>query len=30
VLVLCQSNDLDLEQNEPVLRAICASMRVEE
>jgi hypothetical protein len=30
VLVLCQSNDLELEQNEPVLRAICASMRVEE
>jgi hypothetical protein len=30
VLVMCQSNDLDLEQNEPILRAICASMRVEE
>jgi hypothetical protein len=30
VLVMCQSNDLELEQNEPVLRAICASMRVEE
>jgi hypothetical protein len=30
VLVLCQSNDLELDQNEPVLRAICASMRVEE
>jgi hypothetical protein len=30
VLVMCQSNDLELEQNEPILRAICASMRVEE
>jgi hypothetical protein len=30
VLVLCQSSDLDLETNEPVLRAICASLRVEE
>ncbi len=30
VLVLCQTNDLELEQNGPVLRAICASLRVEE
>src|SRR5260370_18997162 len=30
VLVLCQSNDLELEQNEPVLRAICASILAEE
>jgi hypothetical protein len=30
VLVLCQSTDLELEQNEPLLRAICVSMRVEE
>ena len=30
VLVMCQSNDLELEQNEPIIRAICASMRVEE
>jgi hypothetical protein len=30
VLVLCQTNDLELEQSEPVLRAICASLEVEE
>jgi hypothetical protein len=29
-LVMCQENDLELEKNGPVLRAICASMRVEE
>ena len=29
VLVLCQSSDLDLEQNEPVLRAVCASLRAQ-
>jgi hypothetical protein len=28
VLVLCQFNDLEEEKNEPVLRAICASMEV--
>jgi hypothetical protein len=30
VLVLCQLNDLELEQHEPVLRAICASLTVAE
>ena len=30
VLVLCQTNDMDLERSEPVLRAICASMEVDE
>jgi hypothetical protein len=30
VLVLCQCTDIELGQNEPVLRAICASLRVEE
>lgn len=30
VLILCQMNDLELDRNEPVLRAICASMRVDE
>jgi hypothetical protein len=30
VLVLCQTNDLELEQYEPILRAICASLVVEE
>jgi hypothetical protein len=30
VLVLCQTNDLELENSEPVLRAICASMEVDE
>jgi hypothetical protein len=30
VLLLCQTNDLELEQYEPVLRSICASLLVEE
>lgn len=30
LLVLCQSSDLDLELYEPALRAICASLKVEE
>jgi len=30
VLVLWQVNDLDLDQAEPVLKAICASLRVDE
>ncbi len=30
VLVLCQTNDLELEEYEPILRAICASLTVEE
>jgi hypothetical protein len=30
ILVMCQTNDLEMEQNEPVLRAICASLAVEE
>jgi hypothetical protein len=30
LLVLCQTNDLELEQYEPILRAICASLKVEE
>jgi hypothetical protein len=30
VLVLCQINDLELETNEPVLRAMCASLEVDE
>jgi hypothetical protein len=30
VLVLCQSNDLELEQNEPILRAMCASLEVDD
>jgi hypothetical protein len=30
LLVLCQTNDLELEEYEPVLRAICASLAVEE
>jgi hypothetical protein len=30
VLVLCQSCDLDMEESEPVLRAICKSLEVEE
>jgi hypothetical protein len=29
-LVMCQGNDLEMDKNGPVLRAICASMRVEE
>ena len=28
VLVLCQTNDLEMEKNEPVLRAICASLEL--
>jgi len=30
ILVLCQTNDLELEQYEPVLRAMCASLEVED
>ena len=30
VLVLCQINDLELEKNEPVLRAISASLKVDD
>lgn len=30
LLVMWQANDLELEKNEPVLRAICASLQVEE
>src|ERR1051326_7034684 len=30
VLVMCQFNDLESEKNEPVLRAICASLEVED
>jgi len=30
VLVLCQANDLELEQHEPVLRAICESLEVDQ
>ena len=30
VLVLCQLNDLELQTTGPVLRAICASLRVED
>jgi len=30
VLVLCQVNDTELEEYEPILRAICASLKVEE
>jgi hypothetical protein len=30
VLLLCQFNDLEGEKNEPVLRAICKSLQVEE
>ena len=30
VLLLCQLNDLESETNEPILRAICASIEVEE
>ena len=29
VLLLCQFNDLETDRNEPVLRAICASLEVE-
>ncbi len=30
LLLLCQCNDLELEQYEPILRGICASLAVEE
>ena len=30
VLVLCQINDLEQEKNEPILRAICASLEVDD
>jgi hypothetical protein len=30
VVVLCQTNDLELERNEPILRAICASLQVDD
>jgi len=30
MLLLCQFNDLESEKNEPVLRAICASLEVED
>jgi hypothetical protein len=30
VLVLCQVNDLELDTNEPLLRAICASIQVDD
>jgi|SRR4051794_6663553 len=30
LLLLCQSSDLELAANEPVLRAICASLEVDE
>jgi hypothetical protein len=30
IVVLCQVNDLELETNEPVLRAICASLEVDD
>lgn len=30
LLILCQTNDLELETAEPVFRAICASLRVDE
>ncbi len=30
LLVLCQANDLELEETEPVLRAICKSMQVDQ
>ena len=30
VLVLCQTSDLELEKNGPVLKAICASLEVED
>ena len=30
LLVLCQANDLELEQNEPILRAMCASLEVDD
>jgi hypothetical protein len=30
ILVLCQASDLELETQEPVLRAICASLRTDD
>src|SRR5438876_10699944 len=30
VLLMCQLNDLETEKNEPVLRAMCASLQLEE
>jgi hypothetical protein len=30
ILVMCQTSDLELEKNEPVLRAICASLVAEQ
>jgi hypothetical protein len=30
VLILCQSNDLELDEFGPILRAICASLNIEE
>lgn len=30
VLILCQTSDIELDAHEPVLRAICASIEVEE
>jgi hypothetical protein len=30
LLVLCQANDLELEEYEPALRAICASLHIDE
>ena len=30
MLILCQTNDLELERYEPILRAICTSLKVEE
>ena len=30
LLLLCQINDLELDRNEPVLRAICASLKIDE
>jgi hypothetical protein len=30
LLILCQSNDLEMEEYGPVLRAVCASLKVEE
>ena len=30
LLVMCQTNDLEWDENEPVLRAMCASLELEE
>ena len=30
LLVMCQANDLELEDYEPVMRAICSSLQVEQ